>query len=97
MRGNTLLGEGEKENPNKNGDFPVALSWRRRAAFWGNAANVLFAPSPSRVFPRAPFPLNPLPLVDFSCGCVGIALRLFQRGRGGGVRFVGVWRDRAEG
>ena len=61
----TLRERGKNKIRQKSAISAVALSWRHRAAFWGNAANVLFAPSPSRVFPRAPFPLNPHPLSPF--------------------------------
>ena len=63
---------GKKKIRQKSAISAVALSLRRRAAFWGNAANVLFAPSPSRVFPRAPFPLNSLPLSPFFLWLRGI-------------------------
>ena len=76
---------GKKKIRQKSAVSAVALSWRHRAAFWGNAANILFAPSPSRVSPRAPLPLNPLPLVDFSCGRKEQAPWLIQRGRVGGA------------
>ena len=88
---------GKKKIRQKSAISAVALSWRHRAAFWGNAANVLFAPSPSRVSPRAPLPINSLPLVDFSCGCVGQVPRLIQRGRVGGALFILMRFYRAEG
>ena len=56
---------GNNKIQQKSAISAVALSWRRRAAFWGNAANVLFAPSPKRVFPRTPFPLSLSPLCRF--------------------------------
>ena len=47
MRGPNPSGEGgTTKSEQKSAISAVALSWRHRAAFWGNAANVLFAPSP---------------------------------------------------
>ena len=42
----TLRERGKNKIRQKSAISAVALSWRHRAAFWGNAANVLFAPSP---------------------------------------------------
>ena len=44
--GQTLRERGNNKIRQKSAISAVALSWRHRAAFWGNAANVLFAPSP---------------------------------------------------
>ena len=88
---------GKKKIRTKTGTSLLPLAARRRAALLGQRCKHRVCPSPSRVFPRAPFPLNPLPLVDFSCGRTRFALLMITRGRIGYALLVGLHRDRAEG
>ena len=65
MRGDTLLGEGEEENPTKTGTSLLPLVARRRARFWGNFANIVFTPLPVGFLLALLFPSTLSPLSIF--------------------------------